>query len=238
MKSNLTKVRNYKLFKYNLLKLQVYSSELECGFLPTSNYILEQLEAYLKQSLKIVFEYHKRQLKILFVGFPVVSKIKQMKLIHFTNHNFISQKSWISGIFRNRFSIFSYLVSLQSQNFSKNLKLLLTVKAKPHLVVVFNQKVETNVINEFYKIGVPILSFNCDFLNVSKVTYKILGNFDFVEKKFKITYFFLFYSILKKIPFKKKQQLDNINKLKVTNTSVKAFSFQKRKSKKYPKYKS
>ena len=42
MKSNLTKVRNYKLFKYNLLKLQVYSSELECGFLPTSNYILEQ----------------------------------------------------------------------------------------------------------------------------------------------------------------------------------------------------
>jgi len=49
---------------------------------------------------------------------------------------------------------------MQSQNFSKSLQLLLTVKTKPHLVVIFNQKVETNTINEFYKAGIPILSFD------------------------------------------------------------------------------
>jgi len=203
MKIKSTKTRNYKLFKYNLLKLQIYSDRTKRNAFEVSNPASGQIEAYIKQALKIIFEYHKRHFKILFIGFPVISKLKQMRLIHFTNHNFVSQKSWISGIFRNRFSILSYLTSLNSQNFSKRLKLLLTLKAKPHLVVVFGQEIETNVIDEFYKTGIPILSFNYNFLNVSKITYKILGNFNFIEKNLRITCFFLLYSILKKIPLKK-----------------------------------
>jgi len=49
---------------------------------------------------------------------------------------------------------------IQSQNFSKSLKLLLTVKAKPHLAIIFNQEIEASAINEFYKAGIPVLSFN------------------------------------------------------------------------------
>lgn len=97
----------------------------------------------------------------------------------------------------------SYLTSLSSQNFSKKLKLLLTVKAKPHLVVIFSQEVETDIIDEFYKAGVPILFFNYKSLDLSKITYKTLGNFDFIEKNLRITYFFLLYSILKKTPMGK-----------------------------------
>lgn len=204
MKVNRIKNQNYKLFKYNLLKLQIYSNE---PFLITTNFstsILEQIEAYLKQILKIIFEYHVYQFKILFIGFPIVSKTRQMKLINFTNHNFISEKSWISGIFKNRFSILTYLKLIQSQKFSKNLKLLLTVKTKPHLVVIFNQKVEISAINEFYKIGIPILSFNWDFSNVFKITYKTIGNYTFSNKNIKLTFFFIFYSLLKKTPIKKK----------------------------------
>jgi hypothetical protein len=93
MKINTTKIQNYKLFKYNLLKLQIYSNKMEKHVSDVSTYTLEQIEAYFKQALKIIFEYHKKQFKILFVGFPIVSKLKQIKLIHFTNHNFISQKS-------------------------------------------------------------------------------------------------------------------------------------------------
>jgi ribosomal protein S2 len=205
MKTNRIKNQNYKLFKYNLLKLQVYSNK---SFSITSDFsisIIEQIEAYLKQALKIIFEYHVWQFKILFIGFPVISKTKQMKLLHFTNHDFIPEKSWISGIFRNRFSILTYLKLIQSQNFSKNLKLLLTLRTKPHLVVIFNQKVEINTINEFYKIGIPILSFNWDFVNLSKITYKTIGNYRFIEKDLKLTFFFLFYSLLKKTPLKKRK---------------------------------
>ena len=160
MKTDKINNRNYKLFKYNLLKLQVYSNQPHFKVANFSNNILEQIETYLKQVLKIIFEYHVCHFKILFIGFPVVSKMRQMKLVHFTNHNFISEKSWISGVLRNRFSILTYLQLIESQNLSKSLKLLLTLKTKPHLVVMFNQKVETNTINEFYKAGIPILSFN------------------------------------------------------------------------------
>ena len=120
MKVNFVKTQSYKLFKYNLLKLQIYSNKTSFNVSSSfSDIILEQVEAYLKQVLKIIFEYHVNHFKILFIGFPVISKMKQMKLIHFTNHNFISEKSWISGIFRNRFSILTYLKLIQSQNFSK-----------------------------------------------------------------------------------------------------------------------
>ena len=207
MKTNRIINKNYKLFKYNLLKLQIYSNQPHFTVANFSNSILEQIEAYLKQVLKIIFEYHVCHFKILFIGFPVISKMKQMKLLHFTNHNFISEKSWISGILRNRFSILTYLQLIQSQNFSKSLKLLLTIKTKPHLVVMFNQKVETNTINEFYKAGIPILSFNWNSLSGSKIAYHTLGNFDFVERNIKLTFFFLFYSLLKKTPLKKRKKL-------------------------------
>jgi hypothetical protein len=210
MKVNLVKSQTHKLFKYNLLKLQTYSDQTSFNIFNFSNDTLEYIEAHLKQVLKIIFEYHVCQFKILFIGFPVVSKMKQMKLIHFTNHTFISEKSWISGIFRNRFSILTYLKVIQSKNFSKSLKLLLTVKTKPHLVVIFNQKIETTAINEFYKAGIPILSFNCIPSNSIKITYKTLGYFNFVQKNIKITYFFLFYSLLKKLPLKK-NKIKNIS---------------------------
>ena len=203
MKTNRIKNRNYKLFKYNLLKLQIYSNEPFFNVAHFSNNILEQIEVYLKQALTIIYKYHVYQFNILFIGFPIVSKAKQMKLIHFTNHNFIPEKSWISGIFRNRFSILTYLKLMQSQNITKSLKVLLKITTKPHLVVIFNSRIETSTINEFYKAGIPILAFDWNSLNIFKIAYKALGNYSFIEKNIKSTFFFLFYSLLKKMPTKK-----------------------------------
>ena len=202
----INKVRNpkFKLFKYNLLKLQIYSDKPFFDVVSLSNNTLEQIEVYFKQVLKVVYEYHVWQFKILFIGFPVISNIKQVKLLYLTNHSFITEKSWINGIFRNRLSILTYIKLAQSLSFSKSIKLLLTVKTKPHLVVVFNQNIENNLINEFYKTGIPVIYFNWDYLNKFKITYKTLGSFNFVEKNVKLTFFFLFYSILKKTPLKKK----------------------------------
>lgn len=202
MKIKKIKNKNYKLFKYNLLKLQLYARE---SFLETttfSNNTIEQIEVYLKQMLKIIYKYHMYQFRILFIGFPIISKVKQVKFIYFTNHNFISENLWISGIFRNRFSILTYLTLIQSQNFAKRLKFLLTIKTKPHLVVVFNNEVETRTVNEFYKFGIPILSFNWSSLNTFKIVYKALGNYNFLEKNTKLIFNFLFYTLLKKTPLK------------------------------------
>ena len=78
MKVNLVKNQNHKLFKYNLLKLQIYSNQSSFDVFTFSNETLEYIEAYLKQVLKIIFEYHVCQFKILFIGFPVISKMKQI----------------------------------------------------------------------------------------------------------------------------------------------------------------
>lgn len=226
MKTKKVRNPNFKLFKYNLLKLQIYSDKPFFDNVNLSQNILEQIEAYLKQVLKVVFEYHVWQFKILFIGFPIVSKMRQMKLVHFTNHDFITEKSWTNGIFRNRFSILTYLKLAQSQNFSKSVELLLTVKTKPHLVVVFNQKIENNLINEFYKAGIPIIYFNWDSLNQSKMAYKTLGSFNFIEKNIRLTFFFLFYSLLKKIPLRKRKKCSHdignpkLNEVKRTQSKI------------------
>ena len=93
MKVSKVQNKKYKLFKYNLLKLQIYSKAFSENNINFSNSILEQIEIYIKQVLKIVFEYHLYQFRILFVGFPIISKLKQTKLMYLTNHDFISEKS-------------------------------------------------------------------------------------------------------------------------------------------------
>jgi len=58
VKTSKVKNSNFKLFKYNLLKLQIYSDKPFFDNVNLSQNILEQIEAYLKQVLKVVFEYH------------------------------------------------------------------------------------------------------------------------------------------------------------------------------------
>ena len=189
-------IKKYKLFKYNLLKLQFYKHNNYNNIFSKS--VLEQTEISLKQLLKIIYEYHVNNSKILFIGFPVVFKKQQVKLVNLTNHDFISQKFWLNGTFRNRFSVFTYLKNLQLKNFSKSLNTLLTLKSKPHLVVFFDNNLETGVINEFYKAGIPVIVFNCKKINLEKALYKTLINLNFDNKNLKLTLFFFIYSILKK----------------------------------------
>lgn len=189
-------IKRYKLFKYNLLKLQFYKQTTKNSIL--SQGVLEQIEMSLKQLLKIIYEYHVNNSKILFIGFPIIFKKQQIKFINLTNHDFISQKSWLNGTFRNRFSVSTYLKNLQLKNFSKKLNTLLTLKTKPHLVVFFDSNLQTGVINEFYKAGIPIIVFNCKKINLDKALYKTLINLNFDNKNLKLTWFLLFYSILKK----------------------------------------
>lgn len=84
-------IKKYKLFKYNLLKLQLYKHTDSSNIFSQS--VLEQTEISLKQLLKIIYEYHVNNSKILFIGFPIMFKKQQIKLVNLTNHDFISQKS-------------------------------------------------------------------------------------------------------------------------------------------------
>jgi len=58
MKIKKIKNLNFKLFKYNLIQLQIYSNEFFFNNVDFSLNIIEQIEVYLKQILKVIFEYH------------------------------------------------------------------------------------------------------------------------------------------------------------------------------------
>lgn len=58
MKIKRIKNPNFKLFKYNLIQLQIYSNEFFFNNIDLSLNIIEQIEVYLKQILKVIFEYH------------------------------------------------------------------------------------------------------------------------------------------------------------------------------------
>lgn len=222
MKIDIIENKKYRLFKYNLLKLQIYSKK-NSSYEFTNN-LLESLETHLKQLLKIIYEYHINHCRILFIGFPLISKLNQIKLVGRTNHSFISEKSWVSGIFRNRFSILRYLKADQSYSFSRNINPLLSLKAKPHLVVIFDPNLETSIINEFYEAKIPILSFGCCSPLDSKITYKILGNFDFLKTNLQTIYFFLLYSLLKQKPISKRKLIDKLSILRNVSSTNQRFS--------------
>jgi len=210
MKISKTKIQKYKLFKYNLLKLQIYFDKHII-----SDDSLQQVKISFKQILKLIFEYHICGFKILFVGFPIRFKKWQTKLISFTNHSFISKNSWISGIFRNRLSTMKYLKLSQSQKFSNNTNYLLTIKTKPHLVVILDGSVEDNVIQEFYKGGIPIISFNYKKLNINKVSYNTLIKFNSMRKNLNSMYFFDLLIVKKTNYFTKEQKNKKENQKKI-----------------------
>ena len=58
MKIKKIKNPNFKLFKYNLIQLQIYSNEFFFNNIDFSLNIIEQIEVHLKQILKVIFEYH------------------------------------------------------------------------------------------------------------------------------------------------------------------------------------
>ena len=92
-------------------------------------------------------------------------------------------------------------------NSSRNLKILLTVKIKFHLVVTFNYKFESSMIHKFYKAGISISSLNLNFSNTDKTASRTTWGFNFVGRNIKLISFFLFYALLKKTPLKKGKRL-------------------------------
>ena len=63
--------------------------------------------------------------------------------------------------------------------------------------------------HEFYKAGIYIPYFNWNFLNTCKIAYKTSWSFKFIERNIKLTFFFLFYLLLKKTSLKKSYDSDH-----------------------------
>lgn len=157
MKLNRIYFKKNKLLKLHILKYQIYLTTINS----LNNKIvltLENIEIYLKKSLKLIYEYHSKKKKILFVGFSFPNNDILFNIKNNTPHTFISANIWVNG-------------SLSNNGLNSEKKL-------PALIVIFNSTYEKSIIKEALDSKIPIIFFGDRVINNYKqIMYTIPGNY-------------------------------------------------------------
>ena len=224
MKLKKIRQKKYKLLKLHLLKSQVYKNNLKNNiFDEFVSKSLELSELYLKKALKVIYECHLNNFKILFVGLPKMAPKIFEDLLKSSPHYYIPSNVWVNSFFANKVSISRFL-NLKKRNYDskmslKNINNLLSIRTKPRLVVILDQDIKTDIVKELVDLDIPIILFGTHSSFSSQVSYPIPGNFFFVNKKITNILLFLICSIFKKAQTSLKPMVK-----KRTNLSVLPFS--------------
>lgn len=184
------------------MKLQKKKVENNSLMLFYSNSQNKKINAQIKKVLNIIYQYHIRNKKIMFVNVPFFIIKNMAKIKKKINHLFIPENIWINGLITNQSACFYSLFLKKKKN--PNIKFFLKFKNKSDLIVNFNAKNTNieNLIKESYNQTIPSISFNNDkYFNLHKPTYSIKKSFLDLENNI-----IFFFSILKAI-FKKKTSL-------------------------------
>lgn len=154
---NSTNKINYSLF--NLLNIKSNLSNNINAF--------KSLELNLKKILKIIFEYHKANKTIVFIGFPISSNLNFISLFKKYNYIFLNKNTWVNGTLSNSPALVSHINSkkllkvVQKNNliFLTQFSNLIKLKKKPDLIILFDDIHAEKLISECKKVKIPVVSF-------------------------------------------------------------------------------
>lgn len=183
----INKITKYqsKLVKLKLIKTKIYKKN-EHNFIKT-----EEIVSRLKKALYIIYKYHINNKKILFIGTPLNLDEKLKNLIKNTKHTYIPESVWMNGVLTNQQSCFKYLLKNQQSINRKISTILFKTKKKSDLIVILDSSTNPNALNEGYLTRTPVISIgsNLDSLD-TKSSYKVPGNFKFINKKIRNNFFY------------------------------------------------
>jgi hypothetical protein len=194
----ITPIAQNKLVNLQLLKSKIYKIPSSKKNIKRSN-----IKLYIKKLAHIIYEYHINNKTILFINFPpkLVNKLNLLKKK--IKHVFISKENWINGFISNNKSIdIPYkLIQNVQKNSTTNQKQFFD------LIVVFNPKSAT-ILTEISNSTIPTITIteNLTYTRTPllKQSYKIWGNFEFIEEQINNNFFFsILYSIFKQSILKK-----------------------------------
>jgi ribosomal protein S2 len=222
--------KKYNLINYNLLRARIYlgsnkSSLHYLNFKYLNGFInnfcmfdLTQTNFHLKKALKIIYEFHSLNLKILFIGFPNVFNANDnfVKLFEQTNHYHIPQNNFTNNKILNRYVLINdkkqFNNSTNSFN-NKKLNKLNNIFKKtilPSLIVLYDKNSEVLLLKNFtHLLNVPKITFVNSSDKLFNSAYKIPGSFS--NKKTDILCYFLLKSILIKKDMITKKNLPSYN---------------------------
>jgi len=174
------KIKNVKikqLLKLHLLRSKVYEhpiKKIKFDSLIDSN--LNQIIVDIKKVLQVIFQYHKADKRILFVGLPykLESKINQQ-----TKHVAIPKNLEVQGMISNcEQKAFKIDINSTKTWAKKSPKALLPKLAKRlDLVVLFDHEKRRTIVSEAGIAKIPLISFGPHFNDVGTVSYRVEGNF-------------------------------------------------------------
>lgn len=165
----LRKLEFKQILKLHLLKHRTY----EQPFVKNNNMnlvtdlTLNETIFNLKKALQIIFQYHTRNKRILFIGVP--TKL-ELKINRTTNHVAIAQDLNIQGLISNRSN--KNLISIKQTDKQKTVKfksLLPKLSQKPDLVVVVAHEKTDAIYKECAVAKLPIINFKTE--GISKETW-------------------------------------------------------------------
>ena len=151
--------------KLNLLSIKSHLRISDKSFFKINSY--KNLELNLKKILKIVFEYHKSNKTIIFIGFPFSSNYNFMTLFNKYNYIFLDKNTWVNGTLCNSPALVSHIKSkkiyrrLRKNNlvFLSQFNSLVKLKKKPDLIILFDDIHAEKLISECKKVKIPVISF-------------------------------------------------------------------------------
>jgi ribosomal protein S2 len=171
------KVKIKQLLKLNLLKSKVYEQPIKkMKFNNLIDANLNQIVVDIKKVLQIIFQYHKAEKRILFLGLPykLESRVNQL-----TKHIAIPKNFNIQGVISNYNSKSFKSDRNSNQAWLKNSSkfLLPKLSKKLDLIVLFNHDNNETILSEAGVAKIPVIFFGTTFGSQNSASYKVEGNF-------------------------------------------------------------
>lgn len=195
-----------KLTTLNLINAKIFGKETI-----SENISIDQVRYQLKKALKIIYEFHVNNKRILFIGKVDTKILNQLKN---------SKHAWYNELSGTKGFITNDQLNLQEK---KN-------RNKYNLVVILNSDNYENTVEESYSVKIPTIVLSTQ-LNIFdyKCDYKIPGNFKFARKMTKDTFFYsLLEATLKRANYFKKKYQKLQNELRRKNEFKRKSYYKKR----------
>lgn len=123
----------------------------------------------LRKILHVLYKYNMLNKRILLVGTPLSQQTQMEQLLKGTRHAAIPESVWVNGIITNKKSSFQSI--LKNKNAYDTSKLLLLIKEKYDLILVFSKSMlNLSIIGEIKSTRSPVIFFNVPKSNFSSLT--------------------------------------------------------------------
>ena len=207
MKLNQSTYNKFSYLTYNLINLKLNTNDILTKDFNINFY--RSLDVNFKKIFKIIYEFHKYNRNIVFVGFPEVIGYNFNSLFHKFDYIFLSNKVWVNGVLCNSKSLIPYIHSKRFKNFFtkekviflKNFNNLVKLKKLPDLIVLFDTNHSEKLLLEAKKMKTPIIAFISNDKECNNLTLvSNIFNFD-IKHSFKIIVK-VFYILLSSILFR------------------------------------